>query len=477
MKRPYLSTILIALLTAAVACPPAAAQTALHLTLEQCRQQALEHNKQLGTARLKIQKQTADLKAMKTNFLPNFNLALADFYNTSKVNLTPDATAMFPSGMAGLNSLLAQLGQVPQYAPLVSGVQGLIPKFRLPDDFLEFKVGNVFLGAVTMTEPLYAGGKITAGYKMSKLGLQMANTGVRLTEQEVLLETDQAYVLCIRARQLGEIARSYRDLLAELHKNVEAAVRHGMKLRNDAMKVQVKLNEAELNIVKADNALRLAQMNLAHVIGLPLVQQIEVEEPAQPQTADPVVAGAEADISLRPEVDLLADKTEMARLNVKLTRSEFLPSLLLFGSYGYTHGLRFMNETLLKRGSATVGLALRMPLFHFGEGCQKVRSAKAAHQIAQLEQDDLTEKMRLEAMQAGNNLQEAALEVSITQKSVAQAQENLKMSKQLYEVGSEPMSDYLEAHAIWQQASADAVEARCNYILAQTKYRKATGRR
>jgi len=454
------------------------------LTLEQCRQQALQHNKALGTAQLQIKKQEAELKAMKTNFLPNFNLLAADLYNTSKLNFTPDLNGMFSSGMASLNTLMAQLAQSPIYAPLVNGLQGAAQQFQLPDDLFEFKVGNVFMGGISFTEPLYMGGKITAGYKMNRLGLQMANTNVRLTEAEVLLQTDQAYVLCIRAKELGEVARSYKKLLEELQKNVDAAVRHGMKTRNDALKVQVKLNEAELNVVKADNASRLAQMNLAQIIGLPLVQQIDVTDLSdlsgssdQADLSAQSALTAAPDITSRPEYALLGDKTEMSRLQVKLTRSEFLPSVLLFGSYGYAHGMKLMGETLLKKGSATVGVMLKVPLFHFGEGIQKVRSAKAAHQIAQLEQADLSEKMQLEALQASNNLNEAALEISITQKSVQQAEENMRMSRQQYEVGTEPLSDYIEAQTLYQQAQANAVEARCAYLLARSKYKKAIGER
>jgi outer membrane protein TolC len=332
------------------------------------------------------------------------------------------------------------------------------------------------MGGVSVYEPLYLGGKITAGYKMNQRGLQMAKNNVRLTESEVILNTDEAYVLCIRAKELGVVARSYQALLEELKKNVDAAVNQGMRTRNDALKVQVKLNEAALNIMKADNAYRLAQMNLAQTIGLPLIQQIEVTDEGFPASTEGNVPDTDiSDVSKRPEYDLLNDKTELARLQVKLTRSDFLPNVLVFGSYSYMNGMKLLGEKLFKNGSATVGVALKVPLFHFGEGIQKVRSAKAAWQIAQLEQEDLTEKMRLEAMQASNNLHEALMEIDVTQKSVEQATENMKMSRQQYEVGTEPLSDYLEAQAMWQQAKANAVEARCAYLIAHTKYLKAIG--
>ena len=430
------------------------------LTLDDCRSRALEYNKSLASSRLQIQKQEADLKAMKTNFLPNFKIIAADFYNTGKTTLNPDLSTTFAGGIANAQNVLAQLAANPAYTPLVGGIKSIANGFKMPDDFLEFKIGNVF----------------TAGYKMNKLGVSMAQNKVRLTEQEVLLNTDNAYVLCIRAKEMGGVARSYKAVLDELKKTVENARKHGVRTQNDVLKVQVKLNEAELNILKADNAYRLAQMNLAQVIGAPLTERIEVTtDGLYIPTDNNVLFDGSTDITNRPEYDLLNQKTEMARLKIKLTRSDFLPNLAMFGSYSYLNGMKLMGERLFNKGAATVGVVLKVPLFHFGEGIQKVRSAKAAYQISQLEQQELNEKMQLELLQATNLLQEAALEIAVTNKSVEQAAENMRLSKRHYEVGTETLSDHLEAQALWQQANASSVEARCYYLVAYTKYMKARG--
>lgn len=74
------------------------------------------------------------------------------------------------------------------------------------------------------------------------------------------------------------MAEKYHNLLTELFKNVKSAHRHGMKPQNDVLKVQVKLNESELSLRKADNALRLAGMNLCHYIGRPLTAQIDISD-------------------------------------------------------------------------------------------------------------------------------------------------------------------------------------------------------
>ena len=97
----------------------------------------------------------------------------------------------------------------------------------------------------------------------------MAHLNEALTTSEVILNTDKAYVQLVKAKEMKKVAEKYHALLTELSKNVKSAHRHGMKPQNDVLKVQVKLNESELSLRKADNALRLASMNLCHYIGRP----------------------------------------------------------------------------------------------------------------------------------------------------------------------------------------------------------------
>ena len=94
---------------------------------------------------------------------------------------------------------------------------------------------------------------------------------------------------------------------------------------------------------------------------------------------------------------------------------------------------------------------------------------------AQLEQQDLTEQMQLEATREANNVDEALLELDVTTRSLAQAAENLRMAGKSYNAGMEPLSDLLEAQVLYQQALARQVEARCQLSLSVSRYRKATG--
>lgn len=465
MKRIYF--IIYTLLFCSVAA--GAQQT---LTLNQCREKALEHNKSLRSAHLKVEKMDAEVKSYRANFMPRIDVLGGDFYNWGKTTLTFPTSQMAAGVMTELAPTLMQMGMTPQQL-------GALSQFKMQDMSMDFKMKNVFFAGAMLTQPLYMGGKINAAYKMAKLGQQMANANIRLTESEVIVETDMAYMQAVKAKQLVGVAKSYKALLDELQSNVDGAVRHGLRMRNDALKVQVKRNEVELNVQKAENAYRLACMNLCQVIGMDLNSEIAVDEAAAGMTAPQLQDArqlASIGISQRPEYEILQRKTDMASKNVRIAQSDYLPQVALMGGYSYLNGMELDGKRLFDHGSLTVGISVKIPVLeYFTQGRQKIRSARAEQQMAQLEQEELNEKMTLELTQCANNVSESALEVEITRKSAEVAAENLKMSKQQYEVGVEPLSDYLEAQAIWQKALADEIEARYQYFLAYSKYRKATG--
>lgn len=441
------------------------------LTPEQCRKLALENNRQIKQAQLTKEKQSFDTKTYKSNFYPRINAFAADLYSTAKGSFT----------MNGGNLPIFELNSaVGQYVPkAITGADGrpIYTEYAyFPDQELELKVKNVLMAGVTLTQPIFMGGKITTAYRMSQIGEQMASLNKSLTEDQVIVETDEAYALVIKAKEMINVANKYKDLLTELNKNVESAVRHGMKTRNDQMKVQVKINEADLNILKAENGLKLAKMNLCHVIGLPITQDIDVI--CAKGTNSPTLMSQSSDyysIDNRYEYEILNKKVELADNEVKLTKSDYLPNVVVMGGVSYTNGLELAGEKLMNGVQGSVGIGVKIPIVTFGENTNKLRSAKAKAQIARLEQDDLNEKMHLELQQAINNMNEAKQELLLTENALKQNDENVRLARQQYDVGYEPLSDLLEAQALWQQASANRVEAECQYRICQLKVLKASG--
>ena len=426
------------------------------LTLDQCRQLALDNNKRMVAASKQTQAAHYTVKSYKGNFFPNFIASGTGLYSTA------DGTFNIPGG------------NLPTFLPDANGQPTPNGGFAyFPGIDLNYKVRTVWMGGIQVEQPIFMGGKILAAYRMATLGKQMAQLNENLTATEVILETDQAYALMVKAQEMNKVAESYHAVLQELMKNVQSAYKHGLKSKNDVLKVQVKLNESELSIRKAENALRLANMNLCHLIGKPLTETLQISDdfPVIEQAFETQIN----DITARPEYSLLNKQVDMAKQQVKLSRSELLPQVGIRGSYDYIHGLKVNEQTLFDKGNFSVMLNVTIPLFHFGERINKVRASKAQLEQVRMEQADLNEKMYLELTQAANNLDEAKLQTALADRSLEQADENRRISKGEYEAGLEPLSDHLEAQALWQQAYETKVDAHFQLYLSYVKYLKAAG--
>ena len=145
-------------------------------------------------------------------------------------------------------------------------------------------------------------------------------------------------------------------------------------------------------------------------------------------------------------------------------------------SYGYSYGLKLMDETLLNQAGFTVMATLKVPIFAWGEGYLKIKSAKKEYEMAQGELERLSDMMELERAKNSYAVSEAALQVRLAESSLKSAETNLKVCRDQYELGMETLVNVLEAQTQWSKCSSDYIEALADYKLSCTKYLKSIGR-
>lgn len=461
MKRVFYYTISLFLITS----PVINAQQVM--TLEQCREMALENNKQMAIAAQSGEKAKTDVRAYRANYFPKLSLTGNYLLSNTSTKLTIPG-GYLPTFVPGEDGTL-----VPNILTNVGGEPVFKQYAYMPDTEFRIKLNNSYTAGVRAEQPIFMGGKITAAYKMARIGQELASLNGNLTRNEVLVLTEEAYWNYVKATELNKVAEKYKAVIGELLNNVQAGHEVGMIQRNDVLKVQVKQNEAELQLRKTENAMRLARMNLCHIIGLSLTTAIAL--PDSFETPDAAIA-CQADISLRPEYAMLDKQVELKRQQTRLVRSEFLPNIGVAAMYNYTYGVKMNDKPLFDNTSFAAVVSVNIPLFQWGEGRNKVRSARTEQKITELKQADANEKMELELMKAINEVDEAALEVELTNNSLLEAEENLKTHKDMYETGMATLVDFLEAQTAWQKAGSDCVNANSALRLSLTRYNKAAGK-
>lgn len=452
-------------------------QAQLELNLQQCREMAMESSKKMAIAGQKKAKVTFDKKASRANFFPKvsgigmYAYMQKDFSFSIKGGYLP-TYIQGNNGQWTPNLLLN-----PETGQPVVGSDGkyIFNQYAyMPDIALSLGLDHAYTVGGILEQPVYMGGKVRAAYRMASVGVEMAELNLKYNRAEVLAETDQAYWQYVRLQETVLSALKYKEAVEELLRNLSDACRTGMALQNDVLKARVKLNEAELMLQKARNGQTLSRMNLCRLIGVGLHTAIQVNDTLG-ETILPDLWEGEQDISKRPEYGLLDKEVELKERQMEVTRSDFLPQLGVSVSYGYTDGIAVGGES---EGMASfMALAsLKVPVFHWSEGRNKIKALKAEREISELTREDAVQMMQLEVAKARFGVEDALTRVKLTRKSLQQAEENLTVSRNRYEVGMETLTNYMEAQAQWQKAWNDWIDAKAELKLSETRYLKATGR-
>lgn len=443
----------------------------VELNLQKCRQMAVEYSQQLQVAGQQELKAGYEKKSFRANFLPKISGTGLYTYVQKKLEYTIDG------------------GYLPVYQVDDQGVPDLAKSIKfigadgqpvfnqyafLPDIDLVLGIRNAYSLGIMLEQPLYMGGKVRSAYRMASIGQELAGLNVRYRRLEVLTEADEAYWQYLRLKEQAKAAAKYLEVVTELVRNVTDALQTGMAARNDLLKAQVKQNEAELLVQKAANGVALSGMNLCRLIGVGLHCSLVVTD-SLPGDLSPDVLAKDDGITARPEYHILEKQLELKEKQLALTRSDFLPQLGIAASYGYSDGLKLNGESDAMASFVAMA-SLKVPIYHWGEGRNKVKAMKAEEEMVRLKKEETSRLMLLEVAKTRYNLEDAATRVKLTRKSLAQAEENLQVGKNRFEVGMETITNYMEAQAQWQKAWSDWIDARAELRLSETYYLKATGR-
>ena len=481
MKKLFLLTILLHLTFIVKA------QTSL--SLDSCRALALTNNKDLLISHEKINAAHYQRKAAFTNYLPNFSATGAYMRNQKEFSLLNNDQKAALSGLG--SNLAGPIGQAatgiiatyPELAPLISSLSGSLPAAldqvgNSLVDALRTDTRNVYAGAITLTQPLYMGGKIRAYNKITKYAEELARQQHNGGMQEVIMSTDQAYWQVISLVNKKKLAEGYLKLLQQLDSDVEKMIAEGVATKADGLSVRVKVNEAEMTLTKVEDGLSLARMLLCQLCGLDLSSPITLADENM-ENIPLIPTDTHFDLSTayenRPEIRSLELATQIYKQKVNVTRAEHLPSIALMGNYMVTNPSVFNSFENKFKGMWNVGVMVQLPIWHWGEGIYKTKAAKAEARIAQYQLQDAREKIELQVNQAAFKVNEAGKKLVMASKNMEKAEETLRYATLGFREGVIATSNVLEAQTAWLSAQSEKIDAQIDVKLTEIYLKKSLG--
>ena len=492
----------IFLLTAGLAQTATAQQL---LSLDSCRAMALRNNKQMSVSRVKQEIAANVRKSARTKYLPHIS-ALGGYMWTSKEIslLSDDQKAVLPHigdivGGDISNTLTERMGQIPDGVWNLLGTMGINPdalKQQLGGDIDHLKdilnqggqglvnalhtdTRNVFAGSIMLTQPVFMGGAIIAMNKMADIGEQLAANSTEARRQLTLYQIDQAYWQVVSLRHKQKLAEGYLQLVKKLDDDVQKMIREGVATRSEGLSVAVKVNEAEMTLIKVNDGLVLSKMLLCQLCGIPVNEQVTLADENCEDLGGMAVESSQVDMEQvadnRPELRQLQNMVDMSRQFTNILKAGNLPMVALTGGYMVSNPNLFNSFERKFAGVWNVGVMVRVPIWNWGDVAYKIRASKGATAIANLELQEAREKIELQVNQSVFRVDEANKKLAMAKASTQKADENLRTANLGFREGVISTTTVMEAQTAWLQAQSQKIDAEIDVKLSQVNLQKALG--
>ena len=432
---------------------PLSAQT---YTLEQLKDSALHNNFAIRKARYDINAAQQQRREAFTKYFPNVS-ATGLWFNADKgmAETTINPSELIPQS---LGQVLAQ--KLPQQ---------VLADLANPINVSMMKNGTI--GGVTAVQPVFAGGQIINGNRLAKVGENVSRLQLQLSENEVEKTTEQYFWQLVSLQEKMKTVEAVEALLTDIAKDVDAALKAGVALRNDLLQVQLRQNDIASQKLTLRNATSVVKLLLAQYCGLNAGDTWNVTY----TSADPTSA---EDLSLftfnsslpnLPEYQLLTQQVRATDLQHKMEVGKNLPSVGVGAGYNY-HNLLDNDHTF-----GMIFATVSVPISGWWGGSHAIKRKKIEHEKAQAQLADNSELLMIRMQKAYNDVEEARQQLDIAQRSIEQAEENLRLNRNFYQAGTTKMSDLLEAQLLYQQARDKQTDAVANYYNKRLEYRQAIG--
>ena len=423
------------------------------LSLDSCKTFALEHNRRIKEAQMKVEEAEQVKKNVYTNFFPKVSAQLigmkANNYLLSME--TPEMNLPVYDGNPANLQTATQFAYVPPIA-----VNTL--------DYMN-------IGLVTAVQPVYAGGQVKTGYKLASLGKTINEKALELSTEEVLVKTEEFYWTLVSLQAKRKTLYSYEKLLNNLLKDVQASFDAGLIEKSDLLKVKMKISEVEVNKLKLENGTEMVKMALCQHIGISYSEGITLQDTS-------FMIKTPASLYVTPE-DALLNRKEYQMLN-KAVDAEVLQKRLATGDYLPQFAVGVMGQYLdIADNHDTYGIAfatLSIPISDWWGGNHKMKEHNIKIDIAKNNLNEKSELLKLQMTQSFKELSESYKQISVAESQLEMAKEHFKVVSDNYEAGIVSTSDMLEAQAMLQEADDNLTDTKSMYQIKETKYNKVVAR-
>ena len=311
-------------------------------------------------------------------------------------------------------------------------------------------------GSLSILQPVYTGGRVLESIRMAQHQQALAGNQAKALNDAVCYQTDIQYWSAVARQEIVDVAEDFRNSIAALVKTIKERVEVGLVDPQDLLMAEVKLNEAEYQLLQAQSNFETGRMALNSMIG------VRLEQPTELDAQIPIVVVSDS-LWLstgmgRPEIQMAYDKIRIAESTKKLNDSQFKPQFYVGveGSYS-SPGYNFKKDL---DPNYAVYAKVSVPIFEWGKRRSEKRVSSFRIGMAEDNLNKVVDRVELEVSVARKALSQAIERVRLSESSLAKAEENEAKAVERYNEGKVSVVEVIDAQTYRQTSQVNYVQAK-----------------
>jgi outer membrane protein len=330
---------------------------------------------------------------------------------------------------------------------------------------------NFWTGGVTVDQTIFDFWATSSRYQAAILGKAASRLDTAQTQDNIFLLVCQGYFRVLKAEKLVEVARQEITNLSEQLRVARNLYDTGLTTYNDVLQAEVALADARQRLITAQNDVVNAKAALNKLMGLPIATPVALTEEKDLVTpSGSLEQASETALRQRSDVKASSQRIEQGEKGVTQARSGYFPRLYAQGGFSYQQ-----NRYLVDDSQWFGILGLQWSLFNGFDTRAQVRQAKERVEQLKLRHQDLSEQVRLDVQNAWLAVKETGDRIRVTEKAVAQGEENLRLNQERYKEQVGTATEVIDAQTLLTRTRVNYFNARYDHQLAKAQLLWAVG--
>lgn len=336
-----------------------------------------------------------------------------------------------------------------------------------------FQGNNTSYGAsVNVLQPVYTGGRVRESLNMAKKESNLAVNQAQVIKSDVCYQTDYYYWATVARQEIVGISQQFQKSVGRLVEVVRERVEVELVDKNDLLMAEVKLNEADFQLMQAKNDFEVGRMSLNAMIGVDLKNETKVD-PNVPAIKTVGTLATEMKNVNRPELRMAEDQIAIQESMLKLKNSEFMPQLYVGAEGNYTAPGYDFNHDL--DPNYAVYAKVSIPIFEWGKRRKVKNASNYRIAISKDNYSKVKDRVSLEVETSYYTYSQAVERVLLTESSLQKAAENERSAFDKYKEGKISILEVLNAQIYHQTAQLNYVQSRMMAQIYRSEFIRALG--